>query len=217
MKLPQALSPYIAQLKALYEPLTTSQQHASNSKMESLNPNILDSLTKRLNRQRKEQCTWVMPDIWSMMSKKSSLGYAPVASRVIFYHHIPHLDVNFSAFQASRKDSFIVFKSLNQDKKQFGRIHSIFTHRRSPEPGKFINDTWVCVQVFQPLLSSHYNPFSRVAAPDVQVELRLWDGPETSLILLDEVVAHCAWIMYGPKSIHKDLNVSTVAMVSLER
>lgn len=215
-KLPEALHPYISRLKGLYEPSPKLRRQVSNSKMESLDPVILKSLTKRLNKQRQDDCIWVMPEKWALMSKESSLGFSPVAAQGIFYNQVSHLDVNFSTFKASRKDSFIIFNSL-QGETCFGRIHSIFTHRRSPEPNKSTKDTWLCVQAFRPLSPSQYNPFSRIDAPDVQVEIRLWEKPESVLVRLDEVVAHCAWMMYKPGLIHKSLNVSTVALVSMER
>lgn len=215
-KLPEALHPYISRLKGLYEPSPKLRRQVSNSKMESLDPVILKSLTKRLNKQRQDDCIWVMPEKWALMSKESSLGFSPVAAQGIFYNQVSHLDVNFSTFKASRKDSFVIFKSLQGDT-CFGRIYSIFTHRRIPEPNKIKKDTWLCVQAFRPLSPSQYNPFSRIDAPDVQVEIRLWEKPESVLVRLDEVVAHCAWMMYKPGLIHKSLNVSTVALVSMER
>lgn len=102
-KLPEALHPYIAHLKKLYEPSEKLRRQASNSKLEPLEPIILKSLTKGLNAQRQEDCIWVMPEKWASMSKQSSLGFAPVAARAVFHNQVEHLDVNFSTFRASKK------------------------------------------------------------------------------------------------------------------
>lgn len=215
--LPEALKPYVSRLKALYEPPESLGRRASNSKMEMIEPGILDLLTTRLNSQAQEDCTWVTPETWASMSKQSSLGFAPVSARALFYNHVRHLDVKFSTFKESRKDSFILFKSLHKGRRCFGRIQKILVHRRNPDRNKNIKDTWLYVHLFRQLSPNQYNPFARIKEPNVPVELRLWETPESVLVRLDEVIAHCAWMMYSPASIHKSLKVSTVALLSMER
>lgn len=216
-KLPELLKPYVTRLKSLYESPGKLHRRVSNSKMEKLDPIILNMLIERLNAQRKEDCTWVAPERWVSMSKQSSLGFAPVAARVLFYDQVTHLDVNFSVFIASRKDSFISYRSLHGGCKRFGRIHHIFVHRRTPEPNMNIKDTWLYVHSFHPLSRDQYDPFSRINEPNVQAALRLWAEPEGVLVRLDEIVAHCAWMIYNPGSIHKTLMVPTVALLSMEQ
>lgn len=217
LKLPEALRPYMSRLKEIFEQPVKNQKPLSNSNMEPLSPDILRLLIKRLNTQALEDCVWVTPARWSAFSKESAFGCAPVTAQANFYNNVTHLEVSFSTFRATQKDSFIMFKSDSTGVSSFGRIHSIFVHRRSPEANKNIVDTWLNVQAFCKLQPGQYNPFSRINEPNMQVELRQWDDPESVLVRLDEVVAHCAWMIYKPGDIHKSVKVSTVAMVSMDR
>lgn len=101
--------------------------------MESVDPRILNSLTKWLDLQKDKGITWFKPEVWVSMSKNSSLGFAPVTAQAIFHEHIAHMEVSFSKFSASQKDSFIVFRALHQGHNSFGRINSIFSHRVQKE------------------------------------------------------------------------------------
>ncbi|KAH9820789.1 hypothetical protein DFH28DRAFT_883987, partial [Melampsora americana] len=216
-KLPEALRPYIDQLKALYEPTSPRPRRLSNSKFESLDEEDLACLIRRLNDQGTDECIWVSPREWVAFKEDEGLGKAPVPPRAQFYNKIEHNDVSFSVFEKNLNDSFVVFRSRSDGFDSFGRIAKIFVHRRSPETKKTIIQTWLRVQTFKPIQQSQYDPFKRLDMPDMNVHLRAWDDPEDRLVKLDEVVAHCSWLMYKPKLLHSDLKISTVALVSMVR
>lgn len=216
-KLPEKLKPYISRLQALYESPPAKPKEIFTSQLEALNENVLSLLVERLNNQRQENCTWVTPKVWTSFSSDDALGYAPVPPRAFFQKRIHHHDVTYSTFETNPNDTFVSFKSFSDKSESFGRISKIFGHRRSPFVGENINDTWFLIHVFRPLKSSQRNPFAAIKIPDIQTHLRLWAAPEDRIVRLDEIVAHCSWLMYKPKELDEDVNVGTVALVSMLR
>ena len=77
-RLPEGLKPFVSQMTALFEQSERSEKPQNNSSLEPLPEIILDTLTKRLNSQRLEECIWVEPAQWESFSKSESLGFALV-------------------------------------------------------------------------------------------------------------------------------------------
>lgn len=215
-KLPDVLKPYKTRLEALYNSPPSMPKLLSNSDRQALDDNVLNLLVKLLNDEKKETCVWMRPQEWCMLSPHESKGFALVPAHAYFSKNIFHKEVTYSTFTQSPKNSFIVFKSRTGGTK-FGRIFSIFTHRRAPKPLENIFDTWLYIQCFPKLPSEMYNPLSKLKVHDVQFHIRSWGPTEDRLIKASEVVAHCSWVMYRPGEIHKELRVPTVALVSMER
>lgn len=178
---------------------------------------MLNLITRYLNSKKSDGCTWVLPEEWCKKKSEEWVGSAPIAPRGFFYKQIEHMDVSFSTFTVNPNNIFITFKCGSDGKPMFGRIYSICVHRRSPKTSQNLWDTWVQVQRFPPLPPGVYNPMSQVNVSDVQAHLYAWGPTEDCIIRLSEVVAHCAWIMYKPLELHKQLNIPTVALVSMER
>lgn len=214
--LPDALQPYITKIRSLYDPPPPPSKHPSNSKVEPLKSRIMNLLIKRLNSQNSDSCTWLLPEQWATLAGDDCIGFAPTPARASFHKHIKHNGVNFSPFSDKPDDSFIVFKKSN-GVQLFGRISSVFTHRRSPTATSHIVDTWVYVQQFPELPSDLYNPFKLVDFPFIQAHLCLWTPTVDQLIRLEEVVAHCTWLMFKPGEISEDLKVPTVGLLRMER
>lgn len=217
-KLPDPLKPYATRLKSLYEPAVHVPKRLSNSKLLPLDDRILIMLVKRLNNQNSDKCQWLTPEKWAFLSKIDAIGCAPVAPRAFFYKRIRHMDVYFSTFTANPDDCFISFKSSVDKTISFGRIFSIFIHRRCPTPSENLFDTWLQVQKF-PLIPTQLNKFNPWADSDddLQAYLRSWGPTEDCLVKLEEVVAHCSWVMYRPHEVHREIGIPTVALQSMER
>ncbi|KAH9818359.1 hypothetical protein DFH28DRAFT_888421, partial [Melampsora americana] len=218
-QLPEGLNPFITQLCALYESVEPPPKKVTNSKLLPLSNTILNLLVKRLNEQHLEECIWVTPEKFTSLSETSNIGYAPVIPRAMLYKRVEHKGVWFSQFSESQADSFIKFKSRSHGSHNFGRINTIFLHRRAPHPSNNIFNTWLHVQSFPALGSalSNHDPFFRISMPAIQASLRVWQPTEDIIIRLDEVVAHCSWVMYKSGEINEHLDFPTVALLSMER
>lgn len=215
--LPEALKPYATRLQALHEPAPPVKKKLSNSTLEPIETRILSLLTEYLNKEKVDGCLWILPEEWCKRTKTENRGCSPLNPRAIFYKSIQHIDVTFSTFTENPNNSFISFKSQECKDDCFGRIFSIFVHRRSPKSSQNVVDTWLHVQKFPPLPSKSYDPMLQAKAPDVQVYLRAWGPTQNVVIKLEEVVSHCSWIMYKSHELRRDLNFPTVALVSMER
>lgn len=162
----------------------------------------------------------MLPQYWCLLSKEASMFSAVVPAQAHVFKQFVHNDVAYSTFTQSPKNSFIIFRSRSTDNEEvteFGRIFSIFTHRRASKPSQNILDTWLHVHCFPDLPSASYNPFKELETQDVEFHIRAWGPTDDRIISINDVVAHCAWMMYRPGEIHKDLKVPTVALISMER
>lgn len=159
------------------------------------------------------------PHDWSLLPDDEAFAYVPVQPRGTFCNRIMHKGVSYATFTASQIDSFVIFTSISSGKIAFGRIFSIFTHRRSPKPDKHCFDTWLHIQRFPaiPPKLEKFNPFNLAKAPDVQCYLRAWGPPEDCLVRIDNVLAHCTWMVYQAGELHKKLDIPTVGLISTER
>lgn len=215
-RFPDALKPYTCRVESLFDPQPAPSKKLSNSKLEPVETKVLVLIKNYLNIGNKDGCQWVLPHEWCTQTDFENVGVAPIPPRAFFYNQIDHLDVHFSSFAGNPNNSFITFKSNATKKRMFGRIFSIMVHRRSPAPSQNLMDTWLLVQTFPPLPKTMFDPMSQVDAPDVQVHLRAWTPTENVVIKLQEVEAHCLWIMYKAYELHNQLSIPTVALVTME-
>jgi hypothetical protein len=187
--------------------------------MLSVDNNVLKLLIGRLNEEAGESCQWMTPEELCLLSEYEAAGILPVQPWAFFHKRITHMDVSFSTFLESQKDSFVAFRIGAASKISYGRIFSIFTHSRLSKDKKRYSQTWVHVQCFPEVPSrlKKYDPFHLIKAPDAQIHLRAWGPTKDTLVKLEEIIAHCVWMMYRPGLIHKNLDIPTVALVSTDR
>lgn len=215
--IPDALQGYAERLASLQKPSKPKEKRTSNSKFQHMDNIVLNMLVNYLNCQEDESCRWMVPDKWSLLSKSEAVGVSPVTSQATFYHQVEHQGVLYSTFTANQNNSLVVLKPDSKGDLSFGRIFSIFNHRRSLISGKHYFDTWVHIQSFPNLPAKAFNPFDQIKSPNVQAHLRLWGPTEDRLVKINEISAHCAWIMYKPGEIHESIKFRTIALVCMNR
>lgn len=218
-KLPGPLTKYTTRLQSLYAPEDRRPRRGSNSKKTTIDDHVLEMIIERLNGQKDEWFQWIMPEDFCLLRNDEAIGVRPLHPRGIFHKQVTYKDVSYSTFSGSQKDSFITFRCEN-NQVGFGRIFSIFTHYRLSENSETLSQTLLQVQCFPklPAILKQFDPFKLIdAPPDTQICLRMWGPTRDCVIKLEEIVAHCAWMMYKPGLIHRQLNIPTVALVSTER
>ncbi|KAH9818308.1 hypothetical protein DFH28DRAFT_888639 [Melampsora americana] len=216
--LPDPVKPYISKLQSLYEPKEPTPKRLSNSKMQPLEEDVLDLLVKRLNGQENHIYKWMKPNELCLLSNIEAMGCAAVQPQVFYHKQVIHDGVAYSTFINNQDDSFVIFKAAKTGTKRFGRIISIFTHCQSAAPNQKVLVTWLHVQSFPPIPAhlKKFNPFHLAQAPDVQAHLCSWAPTEDCLIRIDEILAHCAWVMYRPGELRR-IDIPTVGLVSTVR
>lgn len=214
-KLPASLKPYVSRLESLYDPPQPKPKRLSNSTLQPIGAKTLDMLVDRLNSEKTKVCKWMHPEKWALLSDEQAFGVCPVQAKGIPYKRVMYKDVWFTTFSTSQANSFVVFK--DSAGVGFGRIFSIFLHRRSPNPTQNIFDTWLNIQCFPPIPSKLYEPFRHIQVPEMKTYLRAWGPTQDKLIKLDEIVSHCSWLMYKPGEVDSKLQIPTVALVCMDR
>ncbi|KAH9813410.1 hypothetical protein DFH28DRAFT_897000, partial [Melampsora americana] len=213
-KLPDSLRPYTSRLRSLISSSHSHEKRLSNSKVIPLRDNILDLLVERMNNPGVKNCKWVTPEEWSLYPESESIEVSPVHPQAIFHQQVRQDDATYSTFTQNPKNCIVMFKSQD-GVKMFGRIFSIFTHHQPSKSSQSVLETWFHIQCFPEVPKTNYNPFKRIETewPDARFYLRSWGPTQDKLVRLDEVVAHCAWVMYKPREIH-EINIPTIALVS---
>ncbi|KAH9809868.1 hypothetical protein DFH28DRAFT_903892, partial [Melampsora americana] len=217
-KVPGSLKDYVTKLKSLYDPKEPVSKRLSNSKMDPIPKDVLEMLETCLNCQEDQEYQWMIPDKLCLLPDEEAMAYVAVQPQAFFRNRVIHNGVAYSKFGASQEDSFVVFKKGQTGKECFGRIFSIFTHRQSPKQGQNKFVTWLHIQRFQPIPKKFEksNPFHHIQAPDVQAHLYAWGSTEDQLVQLDDIIAHCTWMMYRPGEI-RGIDIPTVALLSMVR
>lgn len=215
-KIPKTLKPHVERLQAIIDGPKKKERRLSNSRLDPLDEDVLKLLVNHLNDTKSERVKWVLPDEWCSMSNREIEGHTPVHGRAFFHKSIENMDVTFCTFTENPNNSFIMFK--RRGALLFGRIFSIFMHRRTPSPtsSQSIMETWLKVQCFPSILKRAYDPFSSIDS-SVQAHLRAWGPTQDILIKLCDIVAHCAWFMYKPGELHPKIGYPTVGLVCMAR
>lgn len=222
-RLPDLLKPYLGSLKNLLypKPFVPKTTKHFDDVFQPLSSQLHADLVDRLNTEHAEDHLWIASDDWCDLSEEDSKRYSPVASQATFHGRIQHHGVSFATFTENPNNSVVHVKLARSGTVLFGRITSLFTHQRKTSLGIGCPkiDTWASVQYFSPVPPRHYNPFSEFSQSQsaMQVHLRLYDPGLPQLIRLEEIVCHCAWLVYEPCEIHEELNLSSIALVSLDR
>lgn len=217
-ELPEHLQIYATRYESLYTHRKRCDSRGwSNSKLQSLDDNVMRMLVTRLNGEGDDACKWLIPEKWCLLSKEQALGFAPLQARGYFYKRVSHKNVSYSTFTANPDDSCVMFKTRSSTEYHFGRIFQLFIHRRAPDSSNNKFDTWAHIQKFPLIPKGVYNPLSKTDTTDVNIHLRAWGPTENDLIRLEEIICHCSWIMYKGTEVHKKLGIPVVALVAMQR
>lgn len=190
---------------------------SSSPSVGPIDPKIYKQLIKHLNTQFADNCAWISALDWTFLNSREKKVCAPVRASAKFVKHITHKEVTFSIFSRSKNDSVVQVDLGPNGAMSYGRIISIFTHRRIPVGKKDpVDDTWVVFQPFLPVPPSKPNCFLALDEPDLQAYLRLNILSEPSIIHINQIVSHCAWIEYKAGEITCQLDMPTVALISVD-
>ncbi|EGF98185.1 uncharacterized protein MELLADRAFT_69491 [Melampsora larici-populina 98AG31] len=218
-RVPTALNPYLPQLCSLFEPIPYVPKTTSSSdQKKAIDADIYKQMIEHMNRERLNECAWKSASEWNFLPENEKRVTAPVSDSARFVKRYVHKGVNFTTFETSKANSVVQVRSQVNNMMSFGKINSIFVHRRTPIGSlSSLDDTWVSVELFQPVPPSKPNCFLRLDEPDVQAHLRITTTAAPSLIHISQIVSHCAWIEYQSKEITPLLDLPSIALVSLDR
>lgn len=218
-RVPNLLQPYLSRVLSIIEPIPFVAKTVSSSQSDqALDSKIYKQLIKYLNAQCLDDCAWISATDWTFLSSTDKKVCAPVRASARFLSYVTYKEVNFSTFSRNKNDSVVQVKSNIGGNFSFGRILSIFVHRRLPVGQKIpIDDTWVILQHFLPVPPSKPNCFLALGEPDLQAHLRLNMLGEPCIIHLNQIVSHCAWIEYQSCEITHQLDMPTVGLISVDR
>jgi hypothetical protein len=216
-RLPEAILSYRSQLLSIIEPEPfVAQTFQEPDRRSPIKVEVFQQLVHRLNSQKVNNRRWIPSTEWCLLSKEGAASYSPVASSAIFIPRITREGVIYSTVSDNPDNS--VVQTQQGGTTSFSQILSIFHHRRIPVVGERpISDTWMSIREFPPIPMSQPNPFRSLAKPDMQTYLRLDISRPPILIHINEIVAHCGWITYGPGEVTDQLKFKTIALVSLDR
>ena len=211
---PPSLDPIIRQIRAMYDPIpfvSKTQQHNPKTPLEAdFFRQLVDQLNNRFPLPNKK---WIASDSWSKLRPSVSKNFVPVNAKVEQLKDFKVDDVVFSTFKANNKNSAIALKPNAPVK--YGFIQSVFRHTRSA-PGLYLTNTWLVVQPLVPV-SSVNNPFNQLTNYPINVALRQLKDDEKYVIPVDDILAHCAWLTYKPRTISDTIDFETVAVVCIDR
>lgn len=218
-RVPTLLKPHLSRLLAIIEPVQfVSKTTSSLPSEQAIESTLYRQLIKHLNNQTVDNCAWTSAANWTFLSSREKQVCAPVRASAKFLSNVTYKDINFSTFSHSKNDSVIQVNSGPGGAMSFGRIVSIFVHRRLLVGQKLpVDDTWVVVQYFPPIPPSNPNCFLALGEPDLQAYLRLDALAEPTIIHINQIVSHCAWIEYKAREITRQLEMPTIALVSVDR
>lgn len=218
-RVPALLQPYLTRLLSIIEPIPFVAHTASSLPSDqAIEAKIYRQLIKHMNSQSLDNSAWISAADWTFMSLEEKRVCAPVRASAKFISTVKHKEVTFSTFSHSKNDSVVQVNSGINSTMSFGRIVSIFIHRRLPAGlKKPIDDTWVVIQHFLPVPPSKPNCFLALNEPDLQAHLRLNMFSEPSIHHINHIVSHCAWVEYRAREITHQLDMPTVGLVSVDR
>lgn len=218
-RVPTLIQPYLSRLISIIEPTPfVAKTFSSLPSEQPIDSKIYTQLIKHMNAKSLDNCAWISATDWTFLNTAEKGVCAPVRASGKMISHVSHKNVTFSTFSHNKNDSVVQVALDSNGSYSFGRITSIFVHRRLPVGQKNpIDDTWVVLQKFRPLPPSKPNCFLALGEPDLQAYLRLNMLEEPSLVHLSQIVSHCAWIEFKPKEITDGLNMPTIGLVSVDR
>jgi hypothetical protein len=171
--------------------------------------------------------TWISSDKWDRIKSRNSNKFAPLNSRVLKIPNLVNDKIVFSSVATSQNNCVVALKP-NTHGLNFGIIELIFQHSRIDSLDKEAStDTWLSIKPLIPAPLSVGRLYRQLEKYDqLGVTLRKIDKSSTSSIIHStEILSHCAWTRYKPKSLaEKNTNQSTrktdeeyIALVCLDR
>ncbi|KAI7948526.1 hypothetical protein MJO29_010191 [Puccinia striiformis f. sp. tritici] len=210
---PPSFQPYVDHIRSLYHPITFASQTVSNHRQTSLEVSNFHQLIERLNQIAPlKGANWIASNEWA---KSLSNTNAPVTSQVQAYSNLKQGDVVYSNMKTNKSNCVVELKSNSPAK--YGMIKMIFTHLRTPPGLHPVSSTWLAVHPLIPV-PSNTNPFAQLKKYDsLGVALRRVEYSQEHIVLLDDVLAQCAWMTYKPEELGPGMAFETTAIVSLNR
>ncbi|KAH9459083.1 hypothetical protein Pst134EA_019234 [Puccinia striiformis f. sp. tritici] len=183
----------------------------SNHRQTSLEVSNFHQLIERLNQIAPlKGANWIASNEWA---KSLSNTNAPVTSQVQAYSNLKQGDVVYSNMKTNKSNCVVELKSNSPAK--YGMIKMIFTHLRTPPGLHPVSSTWLAVHPLIPV-PSNTNPFAQLKKYDsLGVALRRVEYSQEHIVLLDDVLAQCAWMTYKPEELGPGMAFETTAIVSL--
>ncbi|KAI7948522.1 hypothetical protein MJO29_010187 [Puccinia striiformis f. sp. tritici] len=208
---PPSFQPYVNHIRSLYHPITFASQTVSNHRQTSLEVSNFHQLIERLNQIAPlKGANWIASNEWATSLSNTN---APVTSRVQAYSNLKQGDVVYSNMKTNKSNCVVELKSNSPAK--YGMIKMIFTHLRTPPGLHPVSSTWLAVHPLIPV-PSNTNPFAQLKKYDsLGVALRRVEYSQEHIVLLDDVLAQCAWMTYKPEELGPGMAFETTAIVSL--
>lgn len=161
--------------------------------LSTLGEPILQQMVARLNATCVDGQTWMLSHDWCQLPIHQSNSFSPLVSQAFFYKRLHHKDVIYATCDDNPSNSVVQVLLQSNGVTKFGRIVWIFKHQRFPEIGQPpISELWASIEYFQPMPRNCYDPFKRHGKEDMQVHLCQYKVTQPQLILLVEIVSHCA-------------------------
>ncbi|PLW34522.1 hypothetical protein PCANC_19240 [Puccinia coronata f. sp. avenae] len=224
---PATVTPFIREVKSLYNPIPSTHHTQTKNRM-NLDDHLFKGLIARMNEMFPlVNRTWISSDKWDRIKSRNSNKFAPLNSRVLKIPNLVNDKIVFSSVATSQNNCVVALKP-NTHGLNFGIIELIFQHSRIDSLDKEAStDTWLSIKPLIPAPLSVGRLYRQLEKYDqLGVTLRKIDKSSTSSIIHStEILSHCAWTRYKPKSLaEKNTNQSTrktdeeyIALVCLDR
>ncbi|KAI9602999.1 hypothetical protein H4Q26_002309 [Puccinia striiformis f. sp. tritici PST-130] len=188
-------------------------QAVSNHCQTSLKVSNFHQLIKRLNQIAPlKGANWIASNDWAKFLSNTN---APVTSRVQACSNLKQGDVVYLNMKTNQSNYVVKLKPNSPAR--YGTIEMIFTHLRTPSGLHPVSSTWLAVHPLIPV-PSNTNPFAQLKKYDLLgVALRRVEYSQEHIVLLDDVLAQCAWMTYKLEELGPGMAFETTTIVSLNR
>ncbi|KAI7963798.1 hypothetical protein MJO29_004225 [Puccinia striiformis f. sp. tritici] len=135
--------------------------------------------------------------------------------RFVKNHHIA--DVIYSVHDVNQNNSIVALKPGLQA--AYGQLLKIFQNSRCLPDSKIETDVFCLIKSLMLVAPGHTHPHSQLSDKyDMRVSLCMSKTEETPILFHEsEILCHCAWIRYSPGELTDQINIKTIALVSLDR
>ncbi|KAI7949853.1 hypothetical protein MJO28_008674, partial [Puccinia striiformis f. sp. tritici] len=168
---------------------------------------------KRLNQIAPlKGANWIASNDWAKFLSNTN---APVTSRVQACSNLKQGDVVYLNMKTNQSNYVVKLKPNSPAR--YGTIEMIFTHLRTPSGLHPVSSTWLAVHPLIPV-PSNTNPFAQLKKYELLgVALRRVEYSQEHIVLLDDVLAQCAWMTYKLEELGPGMAFETTTIVSLNR
>jgi hypothetical protein len=145
--------------------------------------------------------TWISSDKWDRTKSRNVNKFAPLSSQVLKIPNLVNNGIVFSSVATSENNCVVALKP-NAHGINFGIIDLIFQHSRITPTKEALKDTWLSIKPLIPAPSSVgklYRQLEKYEAVGVTLQ-KIDKSSSSSIIHSTEILSHCAWTRYKPKS-----------------